>query len=185
MNKVENKGVGKGREISFKTKHVLVTSLLVLLLVVIIIGGGVAVYNYKNYKNKVKTLNEIADRNSNLSSKNNQEIFTQNLDNVKNMDVNECNGDPQCINKVVTAKASDPDISTPDFCNSLSSEEDRNRCNDQFFKEKAIDSRDYTLCKNIIDNDTRDYCYYTIYILTHNNEICSYMSTPSYKDLCK
>lgn len=154
------------KEIAFKTKHVLITTLLIILIVILIGGGGIVVYNYKG---KINMLNAISEKNMANKGK----------------DISSCSGDMNCINKIVAQEASQTQDSTPEICKSIKSEEERQACEDQYYKEQAVNTRNYTLCENIVKTNTRDFCYYTVYTLTQNEEICNYIATDAYKQLCQ
>ncbi len=161
-------GGEKRKEIAVKNKHVIISLLILSLVIILVVGGGITIYRYGD---KIKMFNALADKNMKSASGSA----------LEKADVAQCN-DAQCILKIATAKASHGKESA-DFCNRLPTPERREICKNQFYKEKAISTKDATWCSKTTEI-IRDYCYHTLYTLTHNKELCNYIKNEEYKTLC-
>lgn len=183
MSSGSNVGKVKGRrEIAIKNKHLIITLLTILTIAIVIGGGGIIIYNYGD---KIAMLKGLENRNKITNAK---QVANATLSQLSQAPISVCGNDIGCINKIAAAKAvtnTKKDLS-PDFCNSLNNPQEVLHCENQYYKEKAINTQDYKLCSKIKDDkSTEEYCYYTVYVITHNKEICQYLKDSTFANNCQ
>ena len=169
------------KEIAIKNKHLIITILTILAIAIAIGGGGIVIYNYGD---KLAVLKGLENSNAITNAK---QVNNATLSQLSQAPISVCGNDMGCVNKIAAAKAvaNINKNASPDFCNSLNNPKEVLSCENQYYKEKAINTQNYQLCNKIKeDKATKDYCYYTLYIITHNKQICQYLNNSAFANSC-
>lgn len=157
----------KGNELSVKTKHLLVTVLTIAAIVVL--GASFTFYNYRE---KFDIYNILAMRNAEQGMDN---ISNGSLTYYASLDAQECD-DSNCKVKVGVANA----IYEKDeqSCNGDA------LCSAHYYREMALSNEDPNYCEKIDYPEIRDNCYYTLYMVTNDKDLCNKIQSKFLKEIC-
>jgi len=155
----------KKKELSVKTKHVIVAVLGIL--AVIVLSSAVTVYYYGD---KLALYDVISSQNEKLKPYGNSY-----LQSLAERGIDECS-DVLCKSQVGVAVANYDE--SEEKCKGDS------YCLNNYYAEKAVLEKDADYCSKITTEDLKNQCYYTLALLTQNEELCEPITSTLLKDSC-